>query len=107
MSPLHPSANEEKAKMISGEVSGSKSERGTHHFYPHAIEQAGHPGPLRCKGAEKTDYVVCHRKETKMEIVMSTTNLDDDHRAIHLHKSIMCTMNSCMRPTSSTHYGFM
>lgn len=41
-----------KAKIISSEVSGARSERGTHHFHPYAIDQTDQPGPPRCKGAE-------------------------------------------------------
>lgn len=77
-----------KAKMISSEVSWARFERGAHHFYPHSIDQTGHPGPPRCKGAGKNRLCGMLRK-TKIKTLRNTTNLDHKHRAIHLHKSIM------------------
>lgn len=68
--PLHPSANgEREVKRVSREVSGVRTERGTHNFYLHAIDQTGCPGPHRC---QQMKNIVCGvlKREQKTKILM-------------------------------------
>lgn len=81
---------------LQAKFQGASPERGTHHLYPHAIDQPSPAGPPRCQVAEKYS-LWCVKEEERNRILINLTVSVTG--TVDLHKSITWTLNRRMRPT--------